>query len=196
MKKSKMKIIAFSGSPRKNGNTGLLLKEAVKGIEDEGLEVLTFNLNLMNIRPCQGCGGCNKTGECIYKDDMVQVSDAIRSAHRIILASPVYFHSVSAQAKVMIDRCQSFWNEKYILKKPVQGGKFGRKGLLFLAGGMKKEIGMKCAESCATAFFRTVSVSEHNSFHYPDIDEKGAIVKHPTALKEAYEAGRRLVKMK
>ncbi len=107
-----MKIIAFSGSPRKNGNTELLLKEAVKGIESEGLEVRTFDLNIMNIRPCQGCGGCIKTGECIYKDDMLRVSDAIRSADRIILASPVYFYSVSAQAKVMIDRCQSFWNEK------------------------------------------------------------------------------------
>ena len=193
MKKHKMKIIAFSGSPRKNGNTELLLKEAVKGIESKGLEVEIFNLNLMKIKPCQGCGGCNKTGKCIYRDDMDQVSDAIRSADRIILASPVYFYSVSAQAKTMIDRCQSFWNEKYILKKPLQGNKFGRKGLLLLAGGMKKNVGVECAEKCATAFFRTVSVSEHSTLSYVDVDEKGAILRHPTALKEAFEAGIRLV---
>ncbi len=188
-----MKIIGFSGSPRKNGNTELLLKEVVKGIDSKGLEVEIFNLNLMKIKPCQGCGGCNKTGKCIYRDDMDLVSDAIRSADRIILASPVYFYSVSAQAKAMIDRCQSFWNEKYILKKPIQGNEFGRKGLLLLAGGMKKQIGIECAESCATAFFRTVSVSEHSTLSYMDIDEKGAILNHPVAMREAYEAGRRLV---
>ena len=193
MKRNKMEIIDFCGSPRKNGNTELLLKESVRGIESEGLEVRILNLNVMNIRPCQGCGGCNKTGKCIYKDDMVQVSDAIRSADRIILASPVYFYSVSAQAKVMIDRCQSFWNEKYILKKPLQGGKFGRKGLLLLAGGMKKDIGAECAETCGKAFFRTISVPDHTTLYYLDIDEKGAILKHPTALKEAYEAGKKLV---
>lgn len=188
-----MKIIAFCGSPRKNGNTELLLKEAVKGVESLGLEVKIFNLNVMNIRPCQGCGGCNKTGKCIYEDDMVPVYDAIRSANRIILASPIYFYSISAQAKAMIDRCQSFWNEKYMLKKPLQGGKAGRKGLLLLAGGMKMQVGIECAETCAKAFFRTVSVPEHTTLSYLGVDEKGEILKHPTALRDAYEAGRKLV---
>jgi len=188
-----MKIVAFCGSPRKNGNTELLLKEVIKGIEDAGLPVKVFYLNLINIRPCQDCGGCNETGECIIRDDMWQIYEAIKAADRIVLASPIFFFGLSAQAKTMIDRCQSFWCEKYLLKKPVQAGKFGRKGLLLLVGGMKKEIGVQCAQACGVAFFRTISVAEHETLSFLGIDAKGEILHHPTALKEAYEAGRKLV---
>ncbi len=181
------------GSPRKNGNTDLLLKEAVRGIEASGIDVQTYSLNLMNIKPCQDCGGCNETGECIFEDDMSQIYDAIRSADRIILASPIFFFSVTAQVKTMIDRCQSFWCEKYLLKSPLKESKYGRKGLLLLIGAMEKEIGVQCSEACAQAFFRTISVQEHESLHWLGIDRKGEILKHPTALGEAYEAGLRLV---
>ena len=188
-----MKTIAFCGSPRKDGNTEVLLRETVRGIQETGLNVEIFNLNSMNIMPCQDCGGCNESGECIYQDDMDQVYDAIRTADRIILSSPIFFFSVSAQAKAMIDRCQSFWCEKYLLKQPVLAGKSGRKGLLLLVGGMKKDIGIQCAEACAKAFFRTISVPEHSTLHYLGVDEKGAIMRHPTALIETYEAGKKLV---
>jgi multimeric flavodoxin WrbA len=188
-----MKIIAFNSSPRTNGNTELLLKETVRGIEDSGMTVNTFNLNLMQIKPCQDCGGCNENGKCIFKDDMEQIYEAVRTADRIILASPIFFFSVSAQAKLMIDRCQCFWCEKYLLKKPIKGGKFGRKGLLLLVGGMKKDVGIQCAEACAQAFFRTISIPEHNMFSYLGIDAKGDIIGHPTALRDAYEAGKKLV---
>ena len=60
---------------------------------------------------------------------------------------------------------------------------------------MKKEIGMQCAEASATAFFRTVSIPEHKTLSYLGIDEKGAILNHPTALKEAYDAGKELVRV-
>jgi multimeric flavodoxin WrbA len=188
-----MKIIAFNGSPRNDGNTELLLRETIKGIEDTGLSVHTFNLNEMNIRPCQDCGGCDETGKCIINDDMDQIYEAIRNADRIILASPIFFFSISAQSKIMIDRCQSFWCEKYLLNKPIHSNVHVRKGLLLLVGGMKKEIGVQCAEACAKAFFRTISVTEHNTLFFLGIDKKGEILHHPAALKDAYEAGRKLV---
>lgn len=188
-----LRTIAFLGSPRKDGNTDLLLQEAIKGIESSGLTVKTFRLNLMNIKPCQNCGGCDKTGECIIDDDMTEIYPEIRTADRIILASPIFFFTVSAQTKILIDRCQSFWCEKYLLRKPISAGEYGRKGLLLLAGGMKKEIGIQCAEATAKAFFRTISVPEHSTLSYLGIDAKGAILGHPTALKEAFEAGEKLV---
>jgi multimeric flavodoxin WrbA len=188
-----MKIIAFCGSPRINGNTELLLNEVIRGIEDTGMTVNRFNLNVMNIKPCQDCGGCNDTGKCIYQDDMEQIYEAVRTADRIILASPIFFFSLSAQTKIMIDRFQSFWCEKYLLKKSVKEGKFGRKGLLLLVGGMKKEVGVQCSEACATAFFRTISVREHETLSFLGIDAKGEIMRHPTALGDAYEAGRKLI---
>jgi len=190
-----MKIIAFLGSPRKDGNTELLLKEAVRGVKDSGAEVQIFNLNQMNILPCQNCGGCEDTGMCIIEDDMTQIYDAIRTADRIILASPIFFFGVSAQTKIMIDRCQSFWCERYLLKKSIPEGKYGRKGLLLLVAGMKKETGIQCAEETAKAFFRTISVPGHKTLSFMGVDAKGTILQHPTALKEAYEAGRELVKI-
>jgi multimeric flavodoxin WrbA len=187
-----MNVIAFLGSPRKNGNTELLLRQAINGIEAAGHTVRTFNLNDAKIRPCQDCGGCEKTGECIIDDDMTAISAGIRAAERVILASPIFFFGLSAQTKIMIDRCQSFWCEKYLLKHSIPPGQCGRKGLLLLVGGMKKQVGADCGSATATAFFRTISVSEHKVLSYLGVDAKGAILDHPDALKEAFEAGRNL----
>lgn len=190
-----MKVTAFLGSPRKDGNTEILLTAALDGIREQGHDVRLFNLNLMNFRPCQNCGGCDDTGICVFRDDMDGIYEAIREADRVILASPIFFFGLSAQAKAMIDRCQSFWCEKYLLKKPMPPGRYGRKGLLLLVGGMKKEEGCKCSEVTAKAFFRTISVPEHISLCFLGVDAKGSVTGHPTALKDASEAGRKLVAM-
>jgi len=190
-----MKVFAFLGSPREGGNTELLLKEAIKGVEESDSSVHIFNLNTMNIAPCQNCGGCEETGACVFEDDMTQVYEAIRAADRIILASPIFFSALSAQLKVMVDRCQAFWCEKYLLKKSIPAGPYGRKGLLLLVGGQKKDTGIHCAEESARVFFRTISIPEHKTLGYTGIDVKGAILKHPTALKDAYEAGKELVRV-
>ena len=187
-----MKIVAFNGSPRPAGNTEVLLAEALKPFQESGHEMRVFNLNSLAFKPCQDCGGCTKTGICIHDDAMTAIYAAIREADRIILASPIFFYSLSAQAKAMVDRCQAFWCEKYLLKKTIPAGPHGRKGLLLLAGGMKKEDGRIGAEAVARGFFRTCSVPEHETLFFGGIDAKGDIQKHPTALKEASEAGKRL----
>jgi multimeric flavodoxin WrbA len=189
-----MKVTAFLGSPRIEGNVDILLRETLKGMGEGGHAVQLFKLNFMNIKPCQDCGGCDKTGGCIIiNDDMEEIYSSLREADRIILASPIFFFALSAQTKAMIDRCQSFWCEKYLLKKPIPEGPHGRRGLLLLVGGMKKEIGLQCSEATAKAFFRTISVPAHETLSFLGVDAKGAILDHPTALKEAYEAGKKLV---
>jgi multimeric flavodoxin WrbA len=190
-----MKVIAFNGSPRRGGNTELLLLESIRGLKDSGIEATVYQLGALNLRPCLNCGTCDDTGRCIIKDDMQTIHDDIRSADRIIVASPIFFFSVSAQTKIMIDRSQTFWAEKYVHKKPISAGLHGRKGLLLLVGGMRrseKNVGFECAEATVRAFFRTVNVQHHVTLAYDSIDEKGAVTKHPTALQEAYEAGKAL----
>ncbi len=191
-----MKVIAFNGSPRKNGNTEILLAETLRGIEANGGSVTLHPLASMDLRPCLNCGKCDDTARCVIKDDMQRIHDDIRQADRIVVASPIFFFSVSAQTKIMIDRCQSFWAEKYVHSNPVPAGPFGRKGLLLLIGGMRrneKNVGFDCAEATVRAFFRTVNVREHALLAYDSVDEKGAIKSHPTALQDAYEAGKKLV---
>jgi multimeric flavodoxin WrbA len=188
-----VKIVAFQGSPRPSGNTDTLLEAALKPLKEAGHEIILFKLNLMRIKPCQDCGSCEKSGKCIIDDDMIEIYSAIRAAERIILASPIFFFGLSAQVKAMIDRCQAFWCEKYLMKQSIPEGPYGRKGLLLLVGGMKKEIGMTCSDATAKAFFRTVSVPHHETLSFMGVDAKGAILEHPTALSEVREAGRKLV---
>jgi multimeric flavodoxin WrbA len=190
-----MRVVAFHGSPRVEGNTEILLKETLRAISEFSCETQLFLLNSMNIKPCQDCGGCEQTGVCVVNDDMNEISRAIREADRIVLASPIFFFGLSAQTKIIIDRCQAFWCEKYLLKRPLPPGPHGRKGLLLLVGGMKKEIGIQCAEATAAAFFRTISVTEHRTLSFLGVDAKGAILEHPEALKSAFEAGKDLMKI-
>jgi multimeric flavodoxin WrbA len=190
-----VKIVAFNGSPRIGGNTDLLLQQTLHIASESGHNVTTYSLNDMDIKPCQDCGGCETTGHCIYDDEMSIVASAIRQCDRLILASPIFFFGLSAQTKIMIDRCQSFWCEKYLLKKPISGGEFKRKGLLILVGGMKNEIGIKGGEATAKAFFRTVSIPEHQTVSFLGIDAKGAIRNHETAYLDVIKATQKLVEV-
>ncbi len=188
-----MKVLAFLGSPREEGNSELMMIEAVRAVEEEGHSVTLFRPSEMDISPCTNCGECDETGECIVQDQMKEVYLAIREADRFIISSPIFFFGIPAQLKALIDRCQAIWCEKYLLRKPITEGPYGRKGLLLLVGGMKKEVGYSCSDATATAFLRTISVPEHEVISFQQVDAKGAIRKHPTALKDVYEAGKRLV---
>jgi multimeric flavodoxin WrbA len=188
-----LNVIAFHASPRKGGNSDLLLSEALRAIDPKAHKVKLFRLAEMVFSPCRNCGGCEETGVCVTKDGMVEIYESIREADRIILASPIFFFGLSAQAKMMIDRCQAFWCEKYLLKKPIPAGTYGRKGLLLLVGGMKKDVGAQCSNTTATAFFRSISVPEHSFLSFLGVDSKGAILDHPTAMADAFRAGETLV---
>jgi len=189
-----LNIIAFNGSPRAGGNTELLLGETLKAIDPDLHRIQLFRLNQVDIKPCQNCGGCDDTGICVIKDAMDDIYEAIRLADRIVLASPIFFFGLSAQTKIMIDRCQAFWCEKYLLKKTYTSEPYGRKGLLLLVGGMKSDTGIRCGEATARAFFRSISVPEHETLGFLNVDAKGSIVDHPTAFQQGFEAGARLVK--
>jgi multimeric flavodoxin WrbA len=188
-----MNVVAFHGSPRAGGNTDVLLNEVLKAVDPSIHNILLFRLNQMDIKPCQNCGGCDETGLCVIQDAMGEIYDAIRKADRIILASPIFFFSLSSQTKIMIDRCQAFWCEKYLLKRSLNPGPHGRKGLLLLVGGMKSDVGVKCGDATAKAFFRSISIPEHETLSFLSVDAKGAINNHPSAMKQGFEAGLRLM---
>lgn len=102
-----MKIASFLGSPRKKGNTAALLDSVLKGINDSAeVESEYFFLHDMKIAPCSGCDACRKADStgCVIKDDMELIYASLRKADVIILATPIYWWSVTAQMKLMIDR--------------------------------------------------------------------------------------------
>ncbi|MBU0482024.1 MAG: flavodoxin family protein [Proteobacteria bacterium] len=111
------KIPVFLGSPRRKGNSEALADAVIRGIEEAGGKAEVVRLVDYKIAPCIGCGGCDKTGKCVIIDDMQQMCEKIINARRLIIVSPIYFYSVTAQTKAFIDRCQALWNRKRLLKK-------------------------------------------------------------------------------
>lgn len=116
-----MNVLIFLGSPRKGGNTEILVNEVMAGIEEAGGATELIRLAQMKIHPCIGCGGCEKEGNCVIQDEMQLLYPKIADADRIIVASPIYFYGVTAQTKAFLDRCQALWSRKYILHQRLQG---------------------------------------------------------------------------
>ena len=100
------KILILNGSPRMNGNTSDLIEEFTKGAIDKGHDVIRFDLDKMNIHCCKGClkGGKDKESPCSQKDDMLKIYPYYKEADILVLASPMYYWSFSAQLKMAIDR--------------------------------------------------------------------------------------------
>ena len=188
-----MRVLGIAGSPRRGGNTDILLAEVMKGAASRGAKVKTIILSRLNIAPCQHCDSCLKTGRCKVKDDMQKVYDELERADRIVLASPLHFMGVTAQTKAMIDRCQALWVRKYVLKQPPLGSKRERKGLFISVGARKVANLFEPALATVKSLFRTLDVTYSGELVFPGVDEKGAIAKNPDALKQAFLAGQGLV---
>ena len=189
-----MRVLGIAGSPRRGGNTDLLLAEVMKGAASRGAEVKTVILDDLKIAPCQHCDACLETGRCKIEDDMQMVYDELMKADRIVLASPMQFMTVTTQMKAMIDRCQSLWARKYVLKQPPLGSEPGKKkGLFISVGGRKVANLFEPALVTVKALFKVLDIDYAGELVFPGIDEKGAITRHPDALKQAFLAGQKLV---
>ena len=134
--------------------------------------------------------GCKSTGRCVIQDDFQKVQDLLLAADGIMLASPIFFYTVSAHTKIFMDRCQSLWVKKYWIDQ-VQFGKWDpkRKGLFISVGATR---GKKLFEGplLTVRFFLDVLDAElWRSLLYRGLDFEGDVLKHPEYLTEAFEAG-------
>jgi len=187
------RVLGLFGSARKGGNSDILLEEFLRGCEDAGAEVERIHLNKLQVSGCLACGGCEKDGHCVVKDDMSQVYDSLERCNLVVIAAPIYFYSVPAQAKAVIDRSQALWSRKYILKKSGPEGGAPKKGFFIAVGATR---GKKIFEGvCLTVkyFFDAIDVPYTGELLYRGVDAKGDIRKHPEALQECYDAGTRFV---
>ncbi|MDR7667240.1 flavodoxin family protein [Methanosarcina sp. Z-7115] len=108
-----MKVIGIVGSPRKNGNTNVLVQQVLTGAAEAGAETRTFILNEMNYKGCQGCDYCKNHEECKLEDDLVEVFDELASADGVIFGSPIYFGQFTGQMRLFLDRCYSLINADF-----------------------------------------------------------------------------------
>jgi multimeric flavodoxin WrbA len=178
------------GSPRIKGNTELLLDEALKGAQTQQAEVEKITVDKLNISPCREYYGCLRDGNCVIRDDMDDIYPRLLSADAIIVASPIFFYSVSAQLKALIDRCQALWAKKYVLKNlniPL------RKGAFIAVGATKGERLFEGPILTVKYFFKAINAEYVDELLIRGVDKRGEIKEHPTALNDALELGKRLV---
>jgi len=189
-----VKILAIYGSPRRKGNTALLLKNAVKGAIEAGAEVEEIVLRDLKMSPCLEIYGCKENGRCVIQDDFQQVYDTLLSCQGLMLASPIFFYTVSAHTKILMDRCQSLWVKKYWLEKNTsEKSTFTRKGLFISVGATKGRRLFEGTLLSIRYFFEILDMELWRSLLYRSLDLEKDILGHPEYLLEAHRSGKELV---
>ena len=185
-----MRVLALLGSPRLSKNTDILLEEVLRGTSRCDAEIKKYELKKLKINPCIGCYKCGEKGHCIYNDDMKELYIEFDKADVTILASPLYFNSVSSISKLMIDRCHGLWVSKYILKKPLIDRYKKRKGIFICTAGAKQEEdGFMGALMVADLFFKSVNAKVYKNLLIDDTDNI-SISDRSEVLKRAYNIGK------
>lgn len=183
-----MKVLGIMGSPRSKGNTDLLLDEALKGAQSRGAEVEKITVSNLKIAPCREIYACLKDGKCVIKDDMDGIYTTLLNADAVIVATPIFFYTVSAQLMPLISRCQALWSRRYVLNMDMPA----KKGAFIGVGATKGARLFDGPRLTIRYFFKAINAEYTDELLIRGIDKKGEIKEHPTALTDAYELGKRL----
>ncbi|HPN14010.1 MAG TPA: flavodoxin family protein [Spirochaetota bacterium] len=189
-----MRVLGIYGSPRAGGNTDLLLDRVLEGAASAGAEVARIYVRDMSFDGCIECGGCDKTGSCVVRDDMQPVYRQLLDARVVFLASPVFFYGLTAQVKALIDRCQALWNLRRLTKKTAEERKLHGGGCGFLvmagaAGGLNLYTG---SELTAKYFFDALDKSYGGGAFFR-ADAPGDVLSNPDDMKRAFGFGKEAV---
>ena len=188
-------LLGIAGSPRNDGNTDTLLREVLRGAAEAGAAVEFLPLRAHKMHPCIECNRCQTTGRCVIQDDVQAIQDKLLAADHLVFATPIFFAAVSAQAKILIDRCQRFWALKYVMNKPLfDPPRPNRKGVWLACCGYDKRWMFDGPRRTMKALFNVLEFAWAGELCYKHIDAQGDIAKHPTALAAAYRAGQALAR--
>lgn len=176
------KVLIISGSPRKDGNSDILCNEFMRGATESGNDVEKIRVAEKRIGFCAGCYACRNTGICAIKDDMAEVMQKLIDTDVIVLASPVYFYSIDAQLKALIDRTVCRWTE------------VKNKEFYYIMTAADNEIeSMETTLACFRGYADCVEGAKEMGVIYgTGVYEKGEI-KDKKAMLEAYEMGKGVV---
>lgn len=176
------KVLILSGSPRMKGNSDLLCEEFMRGASEAGNTVEKYLVGKMEIGYCRACYHCRDNhGECIIKDDMAEVLQKMIDAEVIVLSSPVYFYSIDAQLKAVIDRTVARWLE-------VKNKEF----YYIMTAAEEKESAMETTLACFRGYADCVEGAKEKGIIYgTGVYEKGEIVGMP-AMEKAYLMGKKV----
>jgi multimeric flavodoxin WrbA len=190
-----IKVLGISGSPHRHGNTETLLDSFLDGAKTAGASVEKVVLKDLDYTPCRGCNACHKTGDCIVQDDAITLFDKILKADSVAVASPIYSMGITAELKGLIDRGQYLWARKFILKTLFFPNEhiIQHKGVFISTAGLSWDNVFDAAFPAITAFFNGVGFEYYDNIIANNMDAYEGITRHPTALKEAFEKGQKVV---
>jgi multimeric flavodoxin WrbA len=190
-----MKVCGIVGSPCRNGNVDLLISQVLNGAASQGAETSKIYLNNLKIKPCQSCGVDPYPRHCLFNDGMKQVYYALETSDAIVLGSPVYFDTVSAQVKLMIDRSNCLM--PYVRKA---NGTFGfdrrvkkmKKGVFIAVAGTDQKFNVVL--TTVKGFFNWTNTRLVETLLYShDDNELGSIKKKKVRMKQALDIGVKLI---
>lgn len=186
-------VLGLSGSPVIGSSTELLVREVLKGAESKGAETDYIYLNELDIMPCQACGQSPEEEYCFFHDGMDVIYEKFDRCDAIVVGSPVYFDSVSAQTKLFIDRCNCFRRlnpdgpEKFVERIEKK-----RKGAIVLVGGERENY--EHARRVIGGFYVWANITSVGMItHAYDGFEKGTVTENPETLRQAFENGLKLI---
>jgi len=187
-----MRILGINASPRFGGNTDILLDKALEGGRSKGAETKKIILNDLKLSPCQEVEyeHIKDNGLSVIEDDMHLIYKNIEKTDSIILASPIFFGSLTAQAKIMIDRFQCVWLSKKVAGKNIFNKK--KAGAFICVEASKRNDFFQNAASIVKNFFYTIDVHYKEELLYTGLDKKGAVWKHPDYLENAFNLGMKI----
>jgi len=188
-----MKLLGINGSPRKEGNTDILLDNSLEAARDKGWKTEKIILNLLDISPPQEIEyyKVNSEGLSPIQDDMQVIYKKVEECDGIIVASPIFFGSLSAQTKIMIDRFQCVWVSKYLLKKDI----FTKKkagGFICTSASSRKDF-FQNAKAVVRNLFKVINAKYREELFCPGLEDKGEVRDQPDFLKSAYELGKKII---
>ncbi len=183
-------VLAIAGSPRKGGNSDILLDSFLEGARSGGHDIEKVYIADKEITPCDEKNTCYKAGICHIKDDMQDMYTKLLEADYLVVATPVFFMGVPAQLKAMIDRCQALWAKRFILKKPLRGDGKERRAFLLVSSGLKKKEVFAGAQQTVKAFFYILGYKYKGEVLAEGIDNIGDINKRKDLLKAALDMGK------
>ena len=184
-----MYILGILGSPRAGGNTDTLLEKALEGARSKGAKTEKIVLNDLKMVPCQECEQVKGDGTCKIEDDFQAVFKKMKEADAVIFASPIFFGSLSAQSKILIDRFQCKWSYKYSKK---EAGVKKKPGALILAEASKRDDFLQNAEDIAKNFLATADISYDKKLFCQGLEGKKAALEKKDLLEKAMKSGKEL----
>jgi putative NADPH-quinone reductase len=187
------RVLGLLGSPRVKSNSGVLLARVLAGAEEAGAEVEQVSLRELQLQSCQHCRGCDRTGECVLADETRQLYTRLRLAQHVVLASPVHFSGVSGEMKMVIDRAQAMWVEKYRLRRRPSEAPEPRRGLFIATCGGPDARVFEWAGHSVKAFFNTAGFSYWGELFETRMDEPPPVGERRELLARAEKLGAELV---